>query len=453
MRVVRRMFGTVRVRITLLATVVATVVLVAASLGLLAVLDSQLTQQSDATLRARAVELAEVAVAGGLPSVPATTSEEGLVQVVDAEGRVLAASSNIAGAAPIADPVAEIGTGVPRVVTLDAPDDNEIERYRVWSVARAVPSGVVTVFVGTSLESVDEATRTLRRLLLIGIPLLLLVLAAGTWQVVGRALGDVERVRREVDEIGEDDLTLRLEEGPPDEVGRLITTLNAMLARLEDGQRRQRDFVADASHELQSPVTALRTQLEVASAHPAGVDWRRLVDDLIEDTGRMQTLLADLLLLARGGAGAPDRTPLDLRDLVREVAARGVGAEGILAAHLEDPVPVLGDEAQLARVVDNLIDNALMHARSSVVVRAGRDGDSGWVRVTDDGPGVPMAERERIFDRFYRAEQARSPGAHGTGLGLAIARTIARAHGGDITLSDDAAPGACFELRLPLTPE
>lgn len=450
MPVTTRVFSSVRARITFLATVVVAALLVGASLGLLAVLDHELTQQSDAVLRARALELADLAVAGDLGRAPPTIGDEGLVQVVDDRGAVLAASTNITGAAPIAAP-AQRAADLRVVVALDAPDDGEIEHYRVWSVARALPSGVVTVFVGTSLESVDEATRTLRRLLTLGVPLLLLVLAGGTWRVVGRALGRVELVRREVDEIGDDDLTRRLQAGPPDEVGRLVTTLNAMLSRVEEGQRSQRDFVADASHELQSPVTALRTQLEVAQAHPEGVDWPALVDDLVEDTDGLQALLQDLLLLARSGAGERLQTPLDLVDLVSGEVSRQTPGPVSLTVRGDAPVPVLGDEAQLARVIRNLVDNAVRHARAAVVVSTGQNEATGWVRVADDGGGVPAEDRDRIFDRFYRVEHARSRAQRGTGLGLAIARSVARSHGGDVVVvPGDGYAGAVFELRVPL---
>ena len=443
-------FRSVRLRITALASLVVGIVLVSAALGLLAVLDRELTQQSDAAMQARALELADVLAADPTAVEPGTVDEEGLVQVVDDRGRVLAASDNLGDSGPVAPP--EGVAADLQVSTITAPDDDETERYRVWSIARDGPSGVVTVFVGTSLESVDEATRTLRGLLMSGIPLLLVLLAAGTWQVVGRALARVELVRREVDQIGEDDLTRRLDAGPPDEVGRLVTTLNAMLARLEDGQRRQRDFVADASHELQSPVTAFRTQLEVARAHPAGVNWEGLVNDLVDDTDRMQALLQDLLLLARSDDGSVARTPLDLRDVVHEAVSRAPRME--VTVEEEGPAPVVGDEAQLVRAIGNLVDNAVRHARRTVVVAVGGADGIGWIRVSDDGAGVAAEHRNRVFDRFYRAERARSRARNsdrGTGLGLAIARSVARAHGGDVVLLGDGEQGGAeFELRIPL---
>ena len=442
---------TVRARITALATVVATVVLVLAAFALLAALDAQLTRNGDAGARARALELAAAAEAasGTDPSqVLEPVTDDGLVQVVDANGRVLGSSANLTTTEPIDRPATRAEPL--RVTTLTAPDDAETERYRVWRVARETDAGVVTVFVGTSLESVSEATRTLRATLLVGVPLMLVLLGAGTWYVVGRALSRVERVRRLVDGIGERDLSRRLEPGPPDEVGRLVATMNAMLDRLEHNQERQRDFVADASHELQSPLTAFRAQLEVARAHPDRVDWPDLTTELLEDADRMEALVHDLLVLAAGEeplAGPTDA--VDLARLVRDEVARTTPRPGVdVSVVVDAPGPVLGDGRQLGRVVANLLDNACRHARSQVTVLVDDDGQAARVSVSDDGPGVPADVGDRVFDRFYRGDSARSRGAHGTGLGLAIARMLARRHGGDVVLVPGHS-GARFELRVP----
>ncbi len=439
--------STVRLRTTVLSTVVAGVVLVVAALLLLTTLRTQLTEQSDGALRIRATELARQAADGASDPLAANpVTDDGLVQVVDRDGAVLTASPNLAGAGPINSP--STSSEPLRAEALTAPDDQEVERYRVWRLSTETPDGVVTVFVGTSLESVDEATGTLRGVLVVGLPLMLLLLAAGTWVVVGRTLGRVERVRSEVAGIDEEDLSRRLEPGPPDEIGRLVSTMNAMLHRLEDGQGRQRTFVADASHELQSPLTAFRTQLEVARAHPDPDQWPRLVDDLLDDTDRLQRLVGDLLLLEVSGSTSPARTRLALR----EVVGAGIAGTppGPIAARLlpgADPV-VLGDESQLTRVVRNLLENALRHARTRVTVTVEVTPDAVLVRVADDGPGVPPEHAGRIFDRFSQLDAARSRSSSGAGLGLAIARAVARGHGGDVVLAGGP-PGATFELRLP----
>ena len=441
---------TVRGRITLLATAVSAVVLALAAIALVAVLDNQLTSQGDGAARARAADLASSAAHGRASGVLPPVTDDGLVQVVDASGAVIGASPNLRGDGPVAEP-AQAPHG-PQVATFSAPDDTETERYRVWSVAVDTDRGVVTVFVGTSLESVSEATRTLRTALLVGVPLMLLLVATGTWLVVGRALSRVERVRREVDGIGDADVSRRLDPGPPDEIGRLVTTLNAMLARLEAGRREQRAFVADASHELQSPLTAFRAQLEVAQAHPDRADWDALAADLLEDAARMEVLVRDLLVLAAGeDPQSGTRTPVDLADVVSAAVAsvRTAGLPVVVTVTSTGAAVVRGDEDQLVRVVRNLLDNAVRHASSQVEVEVGTVAGYGVVRVTDDGPGVPPDQAPLIFDRFHRGDPARSRAGAGTGLGLAIARTLARQHGGDVVL-EPSGTGAVFVLRVPV---
>jgi signal transduction histidine kinase len=440
--------STVRARITALATVVAAIVLVLAAFALVKTLDAQLTSQGDGGARARAVELGVAAASGPVDSVLTPVTDDGLVQVLDADGNVLGDSPNLISPVPIAPPAT--APEKLHVITLTAPDDRETERYRIWRLARETDSGVVTVMVGPSLESVSEATRTLRTSLFIGVPLMLLLLAAGTWYVVGRALSRVDRVRSVVDGIGDRDLGRRLEPGPPDEVGRLVQTMNAMLDRLDRSQQRQRDFVADASHELQSPLTAFRTQLEVARAHPNLADWPGLTDDLLEDAARMEDLVHDLLLLAAG------ETPLtaqvdqtDLATIARDQVSRLNARAGVeVATVVESPGLVRGDPMQLGRVIGNLLDNAVRHAASRVEVRVGDDGEFAWVSVSDDGPGVPLDQADKVFDRFYRGDSARARTRRGTGLGLAIARALARRHGGDVELAPGRS-GARFVLRVP----
>ncbi|MGW7336565.1 sensor histidine kinase [Streptomyces sp. NPDC054808] len=280
--------------------------------------------------------------------------------------------------------------------------------------------------------------------MLIGFPLLLAVVAWVTWLVTRRALRPVEGIRREMAAItASEDLARRVPvPGTHDEVARLASTTNETLAALESSVERQRRFVADASHELRSPIASLRTQLEVAAAHPELLD----LDGAVEDTVRLQRLAADLLLLARLDAGErPADARVDLAALAREAAEgrTGVSVRGDAA------VRVAGSRGQLGRVLANLLDNAQRHARSAVEVSVRRDGEAAVVAVADDGEGVPAADRERIFERFVRLDAARSRDDGGAGLGLAIARDVAVRHGGTLTVHDAPAGGALFELRLP----
>jgi signal transduction histidine kinase len=241
-----------------------------------------------------------------------------------------------------------------------------------------------------------------------------------------------------------------------DEIHRLAVTLNDMLARIETARARQRAFVADAAHELRSPLTNMRTQLEVAQRLGERTDWPTVSDDLLADTERLARLVEDLLLLARSddpaAAEAARRAavPVELGELLAGVSARYPSPPVVLRTPAA-PCWVLGDPDALHRVVANLVDNAVRHARTRVVLAARAEGRERVVAVTDDGPGIPAADRERVFDRFTRLDDARARDAGGAGLGLAIVRELVRRHGGAVRLSD-AGPGLRAEIRLAAAP-
>ncbi len=435
-------------RTTVLATALSALALLAGSVLLLATLDRSLDTTGDTLARGRVHDLAAQAVDGTLPDTRATIDGEGVGQVFGTGGRVLAASPNITGRGPIIDAPPPSSKPVLRIVH-DAPDDDQTEDYRLWVQTVPVADGHVTVLAGTSLESVGEASRTLRRALAVGVPVLLLLLTSGTWLGVGRTLRPVEAIREEVTGITDDDLGRRVPVPPTgDEVARLAVTMNEMLDRLEDASRRQRDFVADASHELQSPITALRTQLEVALEHP-GDEWPELARRLLSDTDEMERLVRDLLFLARSSDDRlPASTWVDLDDVVLEEVARvRPGTSVVLDTQGVSAAPVTGDADELRRLVRNLLENAVRHARTAVHVRLSADPDGVRLEVADDGPGVDADDRDRIFDRFWTTDGARGRGS-GSGLGLAIARQIAMRHGGSLVLAADD-PGARFVLVLP----
>jgi signal transduction histidine kinase len=221
-----------------------------------------------------------------------------------------------------------------------------------------------------------------------------------------------------------------------------------MLDRLETSRRQQRAFVADAAHELRSPLASMRTQLEVAQRLGPKADLPATLDDLLIDTERLSRLVDDLLLLARAddaGTRAHRREHVDLAALVEDLLARY--AEGRVAPTLvaDSPVWTEGDPDQLRRIVANLLDNAVRHAACNVLVEVR---SPATVVVVDDGAGIPEADRERVFDRFTRLDDARDRDSGGTGLGLAIVRELVRLHGGRVTLSD-ASPGVRAEVAFP----
>ncbi|MDX2547050.1 sensor histidine kinase [Streptomyces sp. WI04-05B] len=474
----RRALGSVRARATLGATVVVAVALVAAGTAVLLSLWSNLSgqagTQAERTARAVAADLA----AGTAYEKLSLDADDRPVQVVDASGRLVAASEDLERIS---------GTGVTAVTAVtavrpraaadggrtdsgagDDDDDGSLSPgeidddvsftdgsatvegdeadYRFAAVRVEVDDrGTLTVYAGAPLSAEQSAVSTALTVMLIGFPLLLGVVAGVTWLVTRRALHPVEGIRAEMAAItASQDLARRVPvPDTHDEVARLARTTNETLAALETSVERQRRFVADASHELRSPIASLRTQLEVGAAHPELLD----VEGAVEDTVRLQRLAADLLLLARLDAGErPADARFDLAELVREQAE---GRAGVTVG--VESMEVAGSRGQLGRLVANLLDNAQRHARSAVTVSVRREGARAVVEVADDGDGVPEADRERVFERFVRLDAARSRDDGGAGLGLAIARDVAVRHGGTLTVGETATGGALFELRLPVT--
>ena len=438
----------VRTRATALATLLCAVLLALAGVLAVRTLDRQLTSSSDAVSQVRARDLLDQASAGELSPVLGNVND-GVAQVVAADGTVLAASPNIEGKPAIVDPGVP-GSGERR--TIRAPDDNETETYRVWLEDGRTPQGQVTVVVGSSLEAVHEATGALRRTLLVGGPVLLAAIAFVIWLVLGAALARLDRIRAEVDAIGHDQLDRRVaDDGRRDEVGRLAATMNRMLARVDGAVQRQRRLVADVSHDLQGPLATQRVSMELALASPGTVDTEVLREEVLDATAQMEHLVDDLLVLATADEGVPvQASAVDLDAVVLEEATRARNATGrVVDTSRVSAGPVRANAGELRRVVRNLLDNGCAHARTRVEVRVGVVGDAVVLDVVDDGPGVPTADRELVFERFQRGDPARSRRAPGTGLGLAIARSLAERANGTLELADDG-PGAHFRLTLPL---
>ncbi|MFC8346805.1 sensor histidine kinase [Streptomyces sp. NPDC057280] len=465
----RRLFGSVRARATLGAVLVVAVALAAAGAALLLSLRSHLTDQADTKAESAAREVASQ-IAVGTAFDRLELDDDHPVQVVDANGTLVAASDDLerisgTGTAAVTPRPQSGGPGEGGEEDADddsSPEPGEIDEdtefgdgsatidgkddaYRFATVrVETADRGLLAVHAGASLDAEQSAVTTTTTGMLTGFPLLLCVVAAVTWLVTRRALRPVEDIRREMAEItASEDLARRVPEPDThDEVARLARTTNATLAALEASVERQRRFVADASHELRSPIASLRTQLEVAAAHPELLD----LDGAVEDTVRLQRLAADLLLLARLDAGeGPGARRVDLGEVARREAR---GRDGVSVA--AEAVEVIGSRGQLERVLGNLLDNAQRHARSAVTVSVRRDGAWAVAEVADDGDGVAAADRERIFERFVRLDEARSRDDGGAGLGLAIARDVAARHGGTLTVRDAPAGGALFALRLPL---
>lgn len=452
--------ASVRLRAAAVAMVIVGAAFGLGSYGLLTLLQRSLTGSVTSTATAEALDIASfIQLRGRLPHRLPISIEEMAAQVVGPGGAVLAASANVEDEPPISSlrppPGSRRSTSgiilhLRRRHHLRAPVPYDT-RFAVAAVGVRHGSETLTVLVAGSLGAEDHAVDATGLALGIVLPAVLLLVGALVAVLAGWALRPVEAIRAEVDALAASELHRRVPEPPSnDEIGRLAQTMNAMLSRLEAAAERQRQLVADVSHELRNPLASLRTQLEVAATHP-GTDSPALLQGAVEEIGRLTTLVADLLTLARLDEGTlpARRAEVDVDEIVLaqadrlrrrgrvEVSVRGVGAGRML-----------GDEGQLGRLMANLADNAERHARRRVAFAVRVEAGTVVVEVTDDGSGIPEPWRERVFERFVRLDAARTFGESGAGLGLAIVREIARSHGGEVSV-EDAAPGARFVVRLP----
>lgn len=451
---VRERMGSIRVRTTAAAVVVVGVALVLAAVTMVALqrrsLRDQVEQSADLRAGALAEQLRSSAPADLAPFGDPEGDEE-FVQILDASGTVVQASPNVAGRRV----VVRLDPEETRIIGPRSPPDREPldEPFLVVAASSSGPDGRLTIIVGRSFEIVAEASIYLTRVLVIAIPLLLLVVGLVTWRVVARALSPVDAIRAEVDAISSRELHRRLPApGGNDEISRLAATMNRMLARLEAGRLRERRFVSDASHELRSPVTTIRQHAEVAIAHPEHTSTEELAEVVLDEDARLQRLVEDLLLLTRIDEGTLElpAQPVDLDDLMFEEAARLRGATELkIDVGAVSAGRVRGDREKLGRLIRNLTDNAARHARTTIALSLAERNGEVVLGVDDDGAGIDEAEREHIFDRFVRLDEARDRDSGGSGLGLAIVREVAAFHGGAVTMIESGLGGTGFEVRLP----
>ncbi len=369
------------------------------------------------------------------------------VQLIAPDGTVVKRSGS-APATPLV-PITEFGFSLRRGMSDDAVlnDDMRVSGQRVNTT-----SGAYTVIAGGGSEAVEAAAQSIALLLAAGAPIIILVAATATYTLVRRSLQSVDAIRSRVAEISTSDLAERVPvPGGRDEISALALTMNEMLARLEAGHRTQRRFLSDASHELRSPLATIISGLEVAEAHPELLDAELAVDTLLPEAQRMRALIEDLLMLARADERSlvmrKERVPLG--DLAEVEAARARRNAGRTIDTAISPVCLVGDQSAVARVIRNLVDNAVRHAKSRVDIRVeSRDGNA-VLSVSDDGPGIPAAERDRVFGRFVRLDSDRSRTGGGTGLGLAIVAEVVTAHGGRVTIDDRCGGGTTVIVTLP----
>lgn len=390
---------------------------------------------------------------------PSLVRLDRLVQIVDGSGKVLSRSANL-GVASLPAPaelLEQLAEG--QVVYQTLPHVSE-EPLRMVSVPARVGGRLFGVQVAGSL---DDANHLLHSavLLFTGLGAALLAAVGAVGMVLARKIfGAVDDIALKARRIGEANLDERLpHSGEDDEIGHLVGTLNDMLDRLEQTFEVQRRFTADASHELRSPLSRLRTEIEVTLRRPRdAADYVATLRSCLEEVGRMTSLVEELLMLARLDAGQehapPEPVALDvLAEEVRQrLAAAAREREVRVLLETGEPVSARVAHGPAILVLANLLDNAIKFSPrgAQVIVRAGREGDAASLSVADEGPGIPGEELPRLFDRFYRGAGARAESVEGIGLGLALAQSVARAYGGRVSAANRPGGGAVFTVVFPL---
>ena len=446
----------IRLRLTASFALIGALVLVAGGTIMYQRLQHELDRGLNASLSARSTDIAllmrNADGAASIARLPA--SDETIAQVLDTRGHVLDATPTLAGTSALTD--AQRRSALREATFVDRPVLRSTdENLRLLARPVSIGGRRRIVVVGAALEGRDQALANLRREFLVGLPLAVVLATAGAFALASAALRPVRALRRGADAITRTGPSARLAEpSTRDEIGELARTLNAMLARLEAASERERRFVADASHELRAPLTLLQSELEVTLAGPRRfAPYRRALLEAEREVAGLAQLANDLLLLARADE---DRFPLRpervepraiLDSLARRFAQRARAEHRVISVGHADDGAVEADRLRLDQALTNLVENALRHGRGDIQLSARRAPGVVEFAVRDAGPGLPESFAARAFERFTRADAARSgPGA---GLGLAIVDLIARAHGGEPYIEQDAT-GCEIGIRLPV---
>ncbi|MFJ2344115.1 sensor histidine kinase [Streptomyces antimycoticus] len=456
-----------RARVTMWATMVVAFAMVAAGLGLLLGLQHSVWGDRDSTGRQRLADVTALIQHDRLGAlIPSNGGDDDVVEVLDTQGKVVASSDyDMRPGSPSGFPnplPPQVLAGHPTTLRdLGIGDGGD---FRVLARPIRIDDRPSTIVVGVSLAQAEHTLSSLTTGLAIGVPALTALVAWTISLTAGRTLRSVETLRRQAADITATGLHRRLDlPACQDEIHALGVTLNDMLARLDDASVAQHRFVADAAHELRSPLTALRAQLEVMSSYPDPDRDPRVAAALLEDTVRLHDLVEGLLALARSEDPARPRSQvahvIDLDEVVlAEVRRQRSLARADIDARRVSGGRVRGDTEALRCVVRNLLDNARRHADQRVRVTLGECGGTVELTVSDDGSGIPAADRLRVFERFTRLDEARSREAGGSGLGLAIVGKVVTAHSGTAYADQDPAPddgglgGARLVVRLPAAP-
>ena len=458
-------FRTIRARLTLWYTSLLTLSFLALGGTGYGLLSYTLSKESDAALRGVARTLAERDVGGAGTFIPGEIDEVfrrffGFSPLDHYFERLPSGPSSRGGKLPLSEQALKNASqGLPTFETLEGLGPYPI-RVLTWPVVKAGRvSGVIQV--GLSRENLDK---TLRRFLWVmaGIfPVALLLAGGGGWTLARKALQPVDRMTETARRISAEHLDRQVQgSGAGDELDRLAQTLNEMLSRLNIAFQEIRQFSADASHELQTPLTVLKGEIEVGLRSPRGPEeYQAILRSALEETDRIARLVEGLLLLSRSDAGVlrMDRRPVNLKNLIGEVIKEVQPLAGSHSVKLQtgplEPAQVQGDPDHLRRLVLNLVDNGIKYTPSGGSVDFSLRTDGKWaiLQVSDTGIGIAKEDQEMIFRRFYRTASARAQGESGAGLGLAIARSIVEAHGGRIQVESAVGRGSLFTVFLPLS--
>jgi signal transduction histidine kinase len=466
----------VRGRTTITSVCVVAAALAVGGFGLVHLLRDRLVDAIDRSAATRALDIASLVEQGSLPAeLELPGDESSVLQVTGPDGSVVASTASrlldvpdIASAADDhtddEDDDVSLGDGIALEVDdvdddssddTDGTDDGDRIDVRVATVVVDQPDGRYVVRAAESREDADETIGAVTSSLLAGVPILLVLVGLLAWRTTRTALQPVHRITREAASLGAADLSARVAvPTTADEIRDLAVTMNEMLGRIERAMERQRRFTADASHELRSPIASIRTQIDVAAMDPTGVSVAQAAPDLLAELDRVELLRADLLTMARLDASPPAMAPVDLRELITEaISSRSPTAVIVRQRNGgDDEVIVQGARAHLLRMLRNALDNGERHARSTIEIDLSRRGDDAVLVIADDGAGIDQADRDRVFERFTRLDDARSQSSGGSGLGLAIVRGIVLQHGGTIAFIDPEPErtGARLRITLPL---
>jgi two-component system, OmpR family, sensor kinase len=453
------LFGAAVVALTVL--IFSVLVYVTVSRSLVSQQDNNLKVQGDYVWRL--LESGRPFRLGGpsFPLVDLKTGSAPFVEIVPLAGQPVSTGSINDSLPVLPDSVSRAATIGGRWVDVQAQDGPPLRAYvRAWGIG--ANSGYL--LVGQPVQGVNDQLSGLRLLLLAGGLLSLIGAAAASWFVAGRALRPLVAMSSTAEDIGRtQDLSRRLpESAPDDEVGRLQKSFNQMLRQLEDAYQRlqsalvaQRRFVADASHELRTPLTTIRGNVGLLLKRDdiAADDRVAALNDIAGESERMSRMVQDLLTLARADAGYHlDKTLIDLLPIIQEVSRQAQILQPSRRIELLDgvPAPMQGNSDAIKQLLWILVDNAFKHTREDgrIELRLANGNRAVRLAVADDGPGIPGDDLERIFERFYQSDAARS--GEGTGLGLAIARWIAREHGGNAYAANNPQGGAVFTIEFPV---